>query len=157
MAPSLLGTPGHDGVCQGWQRFLVTIYAFSCILWRIHIKWMKEWQTLSFNMNLFNGSRQGWSILSSLLFQNAIDPRLWCVKLNDYFGRARVPVPGRGGGGHMSGVLMTMIKTTFSEPGINLSQAKTSLFNELHSQGKNRGKTWLINHKTGVIIQIQLL
>ena len=57
----------------------------------------------------------------------------------------------------MSGVLMMMIKTTFSKPGINLSQAKTSLFNELHSQGKNRGKTWLINHKTGVIIQLQLL
>ena len=57
----------------------------------------------------------------------------------------------------MSGVLMMVIKTTFSEPGINLSQAKTSLFNELHSQGKNRGKTWLINHKNGVIIQLQLL
>ena len=79
----------------------------------------------------------------SQLFQNAIDPRPWCVKLNDYFGRARVPVPGRGG--HMS--LIIVIKTTVSDPGINLSQAKTSLFNELHSQGKNRGKTWLINHK----------
>ena len=51
-----------------------------------------------------------------------------------------MPGPGRGGGGHMSGVLMMMIKTTFSEPGINLSQAKTSLFNELHSQGKKEGK-----------------
>ena len=54
----------------------------------------------------------------------------------------------------MSGVphVMIVIKTTVSEPGINLSQAKTSLFNELHSQGKNRGKTWLINHKTGLIM-----
>ena len=54
----------------------------------------------------------------------------------------------------MSGVphVMIVIKTTVSEPGINLSQAKTSLFNELHSQGKNRGKTWLINHQTGLII-----
>ena len=54
----------------------------------------------------------------------------------------------------MSGVphVMIVIKTTVSEPGINLSQAKTSLFNELHSQGKNRGKTWLINHKPGLII-----
>ena len=48
-------------------------------------------------------------------------------------------------GQHMS--LIIVIKTTVSDPGINLSQAKTSLFNELHSQGKNRGKTWLINHK----------
>ena len=54
----------------------------------------------------------------------------------------------------MSGVphVMIVIKTTVSEPGINLSQAKTSLFNELHSQGKNRGKTWLINHKPGMIM-----
>ena len=57
----------------------------------------------------------------------------------------------------MSGVphVMIVIKTTVSEPGINLSQAKTSLFNELHSQGKNRGKTWLINHKT-VLIMMQV-
>ena len=55
----------------------------------------------------------------------------------------------------MSGVphVMIVIKTTVSEPGINLSQAKTSLFNELHSQGKKRKrKTWLINHKPGMIM-----
>ena len=54
----------------------------------------------------------------------------------------------------MSGVphVIIVIKTTVSEPGINLSQAKTSLFNELHSQGKKRGKTWLINHKPGIIM-----
>ena len=58
----------------------------------------------------------------------------------------------------MSGVphVMIVIKTTVSEPGINLSQAKTSLFNELQSQGKTRGKTWLINHKPGIIIMMQV-
>ena len=54
----------------------------------------------------------------------------------------------------MSGVphVMIVIKTTVSEPGINLSQAKTSLFNELHSHRKNRRKAGLINHKPGIIM-----
>ena len=50
----------------------------------------------------------------------------------------------------MSGVphVIIVIKTTVSEPGINLSQAKTSLFNELHSQGKKTRENLVIKPQT---------